>query len=152
MKNRISGLATACSVAALIGVAGAAQALDIVMINSNAAAQSDQRTKAGFEAWIETNGKTDWNVSFLDSGGSGEATASNIQDAASRGVDAIVVTMADLRASRAALDAAKQRTSRSSRSTRAMSTASSPTSPPTTGPCPRTCRSICSTRWAARAT
>jgi ABC-type sugar transport system substrate-binding protein len=107
MKNRISGLATACSVAALIGVAGAAQALDIVMINSNAAAQSDQRTKAGFEAWIETNGKTDWNVSFLDSGGSGEATASNIQDAASRGVDAIVVTMADLRASRAALDAAK---------------------------------------------
>ena len=90
MKNRISGLATACSVAALIGVAGAAQALDIVMINSNAAAQSDQRTKAGFEAWIETNGKTDWNVSFLDSGGSGEAmliyacrarlTAQRVQD------------------------------------------------------------------------
>lgn len=107
MMNRISGIAAACSVAALFGVAGTASALDIVMINSNAAAQSDQRTKAGFEAWIKENGKTDWNVSFLDSGGSGEATASNIQDAASRGVDAIVMTMADLRASRAALDAAK---------------------------------------------
>lgn len=107
MMNRISGLAAACSVAALFVAASAAQALDIVMINSNAAAQSDQRTKAGFEDWIKEHGKTDWNVSFLDSGGKGEATASNIQDAASRGVGAIVVTMADLRASRAALDAAK---------------------------------------------
>lgn len=107
MKNRISGIGIACSVAALLAGATAAQALDIVMVNSNAAAQSDQRTKAGFEAWIAENGKSDWNVSYLDSGGSGEATATNIQDAANRGVDAIVVTMADLRASRAALDAAK---------------------------------------------
>lgn len=107
MRNRISGIAVACSVAALLGAAGAASALEIAMVHSNAAAQSDQRTKAGFEAWMEENGKTDWNVSYLDSGGSGEATASNIQDAASRGVDAIVMTMADLRASRAALDAAK---------------------------------------------
>ncbi|WP_112310527.1 substrate-binding domain-containing protein [Pseudogemmobacter bohemicus] len=107
MKNRISGIGFVCSVAALLAGATAAQALDIVMVNSNAAAQSDQRTKAGFEAWIAENGKSDWNVSYLDSGGSGEATATNIQDAANRGVDAIVVTMADLRASRAALDAAK---------------------------------------------
>ncbi|WP_103174258.1 substrate-binding domain-containing protein [Paracoccus sp. SY] len=107
MRNRISGIAVACSVAALLGATGTASALEIAMVHSNAAAQSDQRTKAGFEAWIEENGKTDWNVSYLDSGGSGEATASNIQDAASRGVDAIVMTMADLRASRAALDAAK---------------------------------------------
>lgn len=107
MRNRISGIAVACSIAALLVAAGTASALEIAMVHSNAAAQSDQRTKAGFEAWIEQNGKTDWNVSYLDSGGSGEATASNIQDAASRGVDAIVMTMADLRASRAALDAAK---------------------------------------------
>lgn len=107
MKNRISGIAAVCSVAALLGGAGSAMALDIAVVHSNAAAQSDQRFKAGFEEWIAENGKTDWNVSYLDSGGSGEATASNIQDAASRGVDAIVVTMADLRASRAALDAAK---------------------------------------------
>lgn len=107
MKNRIPGMALACSVAALIGTVGTAQALEIAMINSNAAAQSDQRTKAGFEAWIADTGKSDWNVSFLDSGGSAEATASNIQDAANRGVAAIVVTMADLRASSAALGAAK---------------------------------------------
>ncbi len=43
---------------------------------------------------------------MLDSGGSGERTASNIQDAASRGVDAIIVSMSDLRASRAAIDSA----------------------------------------------
>lgn len=104
MKNRISGLGVACSVVMLMA-GGAAQALDVVMVNSNAAAQSDQRTRAGFEAWLKSSGK-DWNVSFLDSAGSGEATASNIQDAASRGVDAIIVTMADLRASSAALKAA----------------------------------------------
>lgn len=106
MKNRMNGLAAACSVAALLA-AGGAQALDIAMVHSNAAAQSDQRVKAGFEEWIAETGKADWNVSYLDSGGSGEATASNIQDAASRGVDAIVMTMADLRASSAALEAAK---------------------------------------------
>ncbi|MEI4488736.1 substrate-binding domain-containing protein [Frigidibacter sp. MR17.14] len=105
MKNRISGAGFACAVAMLMA-GGSAQALEVVMVNSNAAAQSDQRTKAGFQKWIADNGKSDWNVSFLDSGGSGEATASNIQDAASRGVDAIVVTMADLRASSAALKAA----------------------------------------------
>lgn len=107
MKNRMNGLGAACAVAALLGAAGAAQALEIAMVHSNAAAQSDQRVKAGFEEWIAETGKTDWNVSYLDSGGSGEATASNIQDAASRGVDAIIMTMADLRASSAALEAAK---------------------------------------------
>lgn len=106
MKNRMIGAGAACSLAALLAAADSASALDIVMVHSNAAAQSDQRVKAGFEEWMSENGKTDWSVSYLDSGGSGEATASNIQDAASRGVDAIVMTMADLRASRAALDAA----------------------------------------------
>ncbi|MFN4129734.1 MAG: sugar ABC transporter substrate-binding protein [Paracoccaceae bacterium] len=107
MKNRISGITAACSFIALMGSVSAVQALDIVMINSNAAAQSEQRTKAGFVAWMAETNKTDWNVSYLDSAGSGEATASNIQDAANRGVGAIVVTMADLRASAAALNAAK---------------------------------------------
>lgn len=107
MKTRFNGILAACSAAALLSVAGAAQALDVVVVHSNAAAQSDQRVKAGIEAWIAETGKSDWNISYLDSGGSGEAVASNIQDAASRGVGAIIVTMADLRASRAALDAAK---------------------------------------------
>lgn len=105
MNNRFAGMIAACSMLAL--TAGAANALDLAWVHANAAAQSEQRVKAGFDAWLAETGKSDWNVSLLDSGGSGEATASNIQDAASRGVDAIVITMADLRASRAALDAAK---------------------------------------------
>ncbi len=91
--------------ASALGGAVSAHALDVAWVHSNAAAQSEQRVKAGFEEWLEESGK-DWNVSFLDSGGSGEATASNLQDATARGVDAIIITMADLRASRAALDAA----------------------------------------------
>ncbi len=106
MKNRFAGRMALVSVMALMG-AGSAQALELAWVHANAAAQSEQRVKAGFDAWLAETGKTDWNISLLDSGGSGEATASNIQDAASRGVDAIVITMADLRASRAALDAAK---------------------------------------------
>lgn len=82
-----------------------AQATNIAWVHSNAAAQSEQRVKAGFDAWLKSSAK-DWKVSVLDSGGSGERTASNLQDAASRGVDAIIITMADLRASRAAIDAA----------------------------------------------
>ncbi|GLS87146.1 sugar ABC transporter substrate-binding protein [Cypionkella aquatica] len=105
MKNRFAGMVAACSMLALMS--GSAQALELAWVHANAAAQSESRVKAGFDAWLQESGKTDWNVSLLDSGGSGEATASNIQDAASRGVDAIVITMADLRASRAALDAAK---------------------------------------------
>ena len=85
--------------------ASAKDILNIVWVHSNAAAQSEQRVKAGFEEWL---GKKDynWNVSFLDSQGSGEATASNLQDAVSRGVDAIIITMSDLRASKAAIDVA----------------------------------------------
>ncbi|MFB2553141.1 sugar ABC transporter substrate-binding protein [Ensifer soli] len=96
------------AVAAAMGLllsAVSASAMDIAWVHANAAAQSEQRVKAGFDAWLKEKGK-DWKVSLLDSGGSGERTASNLQDAASRGVDAIVITMADLRASRAAIDAA----------------------------------------------
>ncbi len=93
--------------AATIAVAGAAlaapaYAIDIAWVHSTAAAQSEQRVKAGFEAWLAETG-AGWNVSYLDSNGSGEAIASNIQDAAARGVDAMIVTMADLRASTAAI-------------------------------------------------
>lgn len=105
MKNRFAGLITAALLAAAMAVP--ANALDIAWVHSNAAAQSEQRVKAGFDAWLKETNKGDWNVSVLDSGGSGEQTASNIQDAASRGVGAIIITMSDLRASRAALDAAK---------------------------------------------
>ncbi|WAJ29687.1 sugar ABC transporter substrate-binding protein [Antarcticirhabdus aurantiaca] len=89
-----------------VSVSAPALALDIAWVHANAAAQSEQRVKAGFDAWLKETGKADWTVSYLDSGGSGEKTAANIQDAASRGVGAIIVTMADLRASAAAIQAA----------------------------------------------
>lgn len=92
---------------AMVAVGTTAQATDIAWVHSNAAAQSEQRVKAGFEEWLKSK-SNDWNVSFLDSGGSGERTATNIQDAASRGVDAIIITMSDLRASKAAIDVAVQ--------------------------------------------
>jgi ribose transport system substrate-binding protein len=104
MKHRLIGATAA--LALVCATAGTAHALDIAWVHSNAAAQSEQRVKAGFDAWLSETDKSDWSVNLLDSGGSGERTASNIQDAASRGADAIVITMADLRASRAALDAA----------------------------------------------
>lgn len=103
MKYPFMGAAVLCMAAA---TASSAYALDIAWVHSNAAAQSEQRVKAGFDAWLAETGKSDWKVNFLDSGGSGEKTASNIQDAANRGAAAIIVTMSDLRASRAALDAA----------------------------------------------
>lgn len=101
-STRIAAFAAALTAA---GSVPAYAAMDIAWVHANAAAQSEQRVKAGFDAWVKENGK-DWTVSLLDSGGSGERTASNLQDAASRGVDAIIITMADLRASRAALDGA----------------------------------------------
>ena len=93
------------ALATAVGFAAPAFAQEIAWVHSNAAAQSEQRVKAGFEAWLAEEGK-DWSVSYLDSRGSGEAIASNIQDATARGVDAIIVTMADLRASTAAISEA----------------------------------------------
>ena len=92
---------------AAVGFAAPVFAQNIAWVHSNAAAQSEQRVKAGFEAWLSEESK-DWKVSYLDSKGSGEAIASNIQDATARGVDAIIVTMADLRASTAAITQAAE--------------------------------------------
>jgi ribose transport system substrate-binding protein len=103
--NLRNTVAVATMVSCLSGVALANDTTDVAWVHSNAAAQSEQRVKAGFEDWLGKQ-NLDWNVSFLDSGGSGEATARNLQDAAARGVDAIVITMSDLRASRAAIESA----------------------------------------------
>lgn len=101
------GATKTCALGAFLAAsllqAAPAMALDIAWVHANAAAQSEQRVKTGFDAWLKETGKSDWNVSYLDSGGSGEKTAANIQDAASRGVGAIIITMADLRASSAAI-------------------------------------------------
>lgn len=100
MKKLVLSVASA-----VIAMSGPALALDVAWVHSTSAAQSEQRVKAGFEEWLAETGN-DWNVSFLDSNGSGEAIAANIQDASARGVDAIIVTMADLRASSAAISEA----------------------------------------------
>lgn len=103
---KIGKAVSSAALAAMLPMGAVAQdAIDVAWVYSNAAAQSEQRVKAGFEEWVNENAES-WNVSYLDSGGSGEATASNLQDAAARGVDAIVITMSDLRASRAAIDSA----------------------------------------------
>lgn len=90
------------------GAVAQSRPLRLAWVHGNAAAQSEQRVKAGFEQWSRQSGKQ-WKVSYLDSKGSGEQTAANLQDAVSRNVDAIVITMADMRASRAALDSAVAR-------------------------------------------
>lgn len=107
MQSRAMRNGVLATLAALgVSVSAPALAIDIAWVHANAAAQSEQRVKAGFDAWLKETGKSDWTVSYLDSGGSGEKTAANIQDAASRGVGAIIVTMADLRASAAAIQGA----------------------------------------------
>jgi ABC-type sugar transport system substrate-binding protein len=66
------------------------------------AAQSEQRAYAGFSAYLKEKG-WNWKVTEVNSDGSGEKMASNIEDAVAKGCDALVVSMADLRASAAAL-------------------------------------------------
>src|SRR5699024_3551618 len=71
------------------------------------AAQSEQRAKEGLEEFIEENGHN-WDVSYLDSKGSGQEMASNIEDAVQREVDAIITSMADLRASKESIEEADE--------------------------------------------
>jgi ribose transport system substrate-binding protein len=81
--------------------------LEIVYIFGNASASSQQRAKEGLLAYIEKN-NWDWNVAEMDSAGSGEALAANIEDAVQRGVDGIIVAMTDMRAAKAALEDAQK--------------------------------------------
>lgn len=86
--------------------AGAPSAeLDIVWVHMSPAAQSEQRSYAGFDAYIQEMG-WEWDVTEVNSDGSGEKMANNIEDAVAKGCDAIIVSMADLRASSAALETA----------------------------------------------
>ncbi len=110
LPSNLSQLLTRClplALAALLaGMPTAwAKPLKIVWVHSNAAAQSEQRVKAGWEQWQKQNAP-DWTVDFLDSQGSGEKTAANLQNAISRSADAVIMTMADLRASRSIIQQA----------------------------------------------
>lgn len=92
----------------LVFTSMASATLNIAWIHSNAAAQSEQRARAGFEDFLKEKG-WNWRVSYSDGRGSGERLAALMEDAVQRGVDAIIVSMADLRAARAALDLARLR-------------------------------------------
>ncbi|MEP6017083.1 MAG: substrate-binding domain-containing protein [Paracoccaceae bacterium] len=59
------------ALATAVGFATPKSAQEIAWVHSNSAAQSEQRVKAGFKAWLAEKGN-DWNVSYLDSRGSGE--------------------------------------------------------------------------------
>ena len=108
--NRSAFLGAAMAVGLLTCVgAGAAEPsrLRITWVHSNAASPSEQRVQAGFSAWLKET-RQDWQVTYLDAGGSAEKTASNVQDAVTRAADAVIVTMADLHAAKTALAMAKE--------------------------------------------
>ncbi len=87
--------------------AGGKKDLKIAWIHMNAGANSEQRAKQGFDEYVKAQGLS-WDVSLFDSKGSGQTFASNVEDAVQRKVDAIIVSMADLRAGKAALENANK--------------------------------------------
>jgi ribose transport system substrate-binding protein len=106
MKLLKKGLQVVATVLALAVAGGAsAKPLEIAWVHSNAAAQSEQRSRAGFEKWIADE-KLDWRLSTLDSNGLGENVANNLDNAVQRNVDAVILSMADLRASKAIIQKA----------------------------------------------
>lgn len=104
MKNRFAGMVAACSMLALM--TGAANALELAWVHANAAAQSEARVKAGFDAPAERAARPTGTSACWTAAARARRRPPISQDAASRGVDAIGIK-ADLRASRAALDAAR---------------------------------------------
>ncbi|MEW9672113.1 sugar ABC transporter substrate-binding protein [Ammoniphilus sp. 3BR4] len=86
---------------------GGKKQLKIAWVHMTAGANSEQRAKKGFEDYIKAQGY-DWELSVSDSKGSGQTWASNVEDAVQRKVDAIIVSMADLRAGKAALESAQK--------------------------------------------
>jgi ribose transport system substrate-binding protein len=92
----------------LMSGAAWAKPLNITWIAGNAALQTEHRIRDGFAAYQKQHNLTDWKITYLDSAGSAEKVANNIQDAVSRGSNFIIVTVADLRASDSALAGAEK--------------------------------------------
>lgn len=105
--RRITKFAGVAVVSLLAASAAFAKPLKIGWVQGNAAFQAEQRTEDGFKKWLADNEITDWEVTYLDSSGTAEKVANNIEDAVNRGVDVIYVTYADLRASSNALKGAE---------------------------------------------
>lgn len=83
-----------------------AKPLKIGWVQGNATLQAGLTIRSGFLKYVADHNISDWDVTYLDSKGSAELVASNIQDAVARGADVIFVQVADLRSSSAALSAA----------------------------------------------
>lgn len=83
-----------------------AKPVTITWVAGNAALQTEQSIRKGFDDYLRQHQITDWKVDYLDSAGAAEKVANNIQDAVTRKSDFIFVTVADLRASNSALESA----------------------------------------------
>lgn len=82
--------------------------LNVAVIGQQMAAQSDQRAWDGMQAWMKGMGvdKT-WKMNLTDAKGDPGKLVSQIQDAVTAKVDAIIVLFATLTAAHAALDTVK---------------------------------------------
>ncbi|MDO9418396.1 substrate-binding domain-containing protein [Pararhizobium sp.] len=107
MSKFVKSIVTASAIFC-IGAAAEAKPLNITWVAGNSALQTEHRIREGFAKYLEDNGIKEWNITYLDSAGSAEKVANNIQDAVSRGSDFILVTVADLRASNSALSGAAE--------------------------------------------
>lgn len=85
----------------------AGKALKISWILSKATAQADHRALSGFESYIKDN-NLNWTVDVSDGKGSPATAADLLEDAVQRGSSVIILSMVDIRASRAALDNASK--------------------------------------------
>lgn len=78
--------------------------LNIALIMTQMAAQSDQGVVQGWEDWIERKGYTDqWNAPLQDGEGSPAKVAAMLEDAVAKGVDAIVAGFVEMEAVEGAL-------------------------------------------------
>ncbi|MGV1795272.1 sugar ABC transporter substrate-binding protein [Rhizobium sp. A37_96] len=107
MMSTILKLAGVAMIALWAANPAFAKPVKIGWVQGNAAFQAEQRTEDGFKKYLSDNKITDWEVTYLDSAGSAEKVANNIDDVVSRGVDVIYVTYADLRSSSNALKTAQ---------------------------------------------
>lgn len=105
--KKFTMIALACVAAGFTGLVSA-KPLNITWVAGNAALQTEQRIRDGFTEYLKSKQITDWSITYLDSAGSAEKVANNIQDAVSRSSDFILVTVADLRASENALAGAQK--------------------------------------------
>lgn len=76
--------------------------VQVAFLVQQLSAQSGQRVLAGFENWVENSGLA-WDVNVTDAKGDPGQLSAQIEDAVSRGVDAIIITFGTLTAAQGAL-------------------------------------------------